>query len=93
MTGRGETAMRQRAAGLPSGYEEPRPSGPKLALEVPYLLLDVREADAYEKVSRSRNQGVFLVSAKNAFVPVKRDNSVNTYLRISTVPRGSERSE
>ena len=54
MTGRGETAMRQRAAGLPSGYEEPRPSGPKLALEVPYLLLDVREADAYEKVSRSR---------------------------------------
>ena len=39
------------------------------------------------------NQGVFLVSAKNAFVPVERDNSVNTYSRFSTVPRGSERSE
>ena len=39
------------------------------------------------------NEGVFLVSAKNAFVSVKRDNSVNTYSRISTVPRGSERSE
>ena len=38
-------------------------------------------------------KGVFLVSAKNAFLPVKRDNSVNTYSRISTVPRGSERSE
>ena len=38
-------------------------------------------------------KGVFLVNAKNAFVPVKRDNSVNTYLRISTVPRGSEQSE
>jgi len=25
------------------------------------------------------NKGVFLVSAKNAFVPLKRDNSVNTY--------------
>ena len=37
--------------------------------------------------------GVFLVMTKNAFVPVKRDNSVNTYSRISTVPRGSERSE
>ena len=24
-------------------------------------------------------EGVFLASAKNAFVPVKRDNSVNTY--------------
>ena len=38
-------------------------------------------------------KGVFLVSAKNAFVPVKRDNSMNTYSRISTLPRGSERSE
>ena len=37
--------------------------------------------------------GVFLVKTKNAFVPVERDNSVNTYSRISTVPRGSERSE
>ena len=41
----------------------------------------------------SSSKGVFLVSAKNAFVAVKRDNSVNTYSRISTVPRGSERSE
>jgi len=38
-------------------------------------------------------KGVFLVKTKNAFVPVARDNSVNTYSRISTVPRGSERSE
>ena len=38
-------------------------------------------------------KGVFLVSPKNACVPVKRDNNMNTYLRISTVPRGSERSE
>ena len=38
-------------------------------------------------------KGVFLVCAKNAFVPVKRDNSMNTFSRISTVPRGSERSE
>ena len=30
---------------------------------------------------------------KNAFVPVKRDHSVNTYSRISTVTRGSEQSE
>ena len=39
------------------------------------------------------NEGVFLVSAKNAFVPVKCDNSVNTHSRISTVPLGSEQSE
>ena len=39
------------------------------------------------------NLGVFLVSAKNAFVPLERDNSVNTYSRISTVSQGSERSE
>ena len=38
-------------------------------------------------------KGVFLVSAKNAFVRVKRNNRVNTYSRISTVPRGSERSQ
>ena len=38
-------------------------------------------------------KGVFLVSAKNAFVPLERNHSVNTYSRISTVPRGSERSE
>ena len=31
-------------------------------------------------------KGVFLVMTKNAFEPVKRDNSVNTYSRISTVP-------
>ena len=44
------------------------------------------------KVSLLTNLGVFLVSAKNAFPPVKRDNSVNTYLRISTVPQVSEQS-
>jgi len=36
------------------------------------------------------NKGVFLVSAKNEFVPFKRDNSVNIYSRISIVLRGSE---
>ena len=48
-----------------------------------------------EKLLNSK--GVFLVSVKNAFVPVKRDNSVNTYSRISTVSEPvngvSERSE
>ena len=39
-------------------------------------------------------KGVFLVKMKNAFEPVKRNYSVNTYSRISTVPRGvSEVSE
>ena len=28
------------------------------------------------------NKGVFLVKTKNAFVPVERDNSVNTYSSI-----------
>jgi len=32
------------------------------------------------------SQGVFLVTTKNAFVPVKCVHSVNTYSRISTVP-------
>ena len=49
-------------------------------------LLDVDS----KRLVGNMNEGVFLVSAKNAFVPVKRDNSVN---RISTVPRGSEQSE
>ena len=39
------------------------------------------------------NKGVFLVKMKNAYEPVKCDNSGNTYSRISTVPRGSERSK
>ena len=38
-------------------------------------------------------EGVFLVKMKNAFDPVKRIHSLNTYFRISTVPRWSERSE
>ena len=33
----------------------------------------------------SQTKGVFLVSTKNAFVPVKRNHSMNTYSRISTV--------
>ena len=37
--------------------------------------------------------GVFLVTTRIAFVPMKRDFSMNTDLRILTVPRGSERSE
>ena len=50
---------------------------------------DSIEEERQEK-EREKNKGVFLVSAKNAFVPVKCDNSVNTYSRISPVPRGSE---
>ena len=57
-----------------------------------------REYEANRIVSLIRltgfwTQGVFLVKMKKAFVPVKRDHSVNTYSGISTVPRGSERSE
>ena len=37
--------------------------------------------------------GVFLVTKIISIVPVKYDNSVNTYSRISTVPRGSEQSD
>jgi len=39
------------------------------------------------------SQGVFLVKTKNAFVPVERDDSVDTYSRISIVPGRSERSK
>ena len=46
-----------------------------------------------DKTMAKLPMGVFLVKTKNAFVPVKRDHSVNTYLRISTVPRGSEQNE
>ena len=37
---------------------------------------------SYSHLTRNGCKGVFLVSAKNAFVPEKRDNSVNTYSRI-----------
>ena len=40
------------------------------------------------------NLGVFLVSAKNAFAPMKRDISVNTYLKFQLSHEGvSEVSE
>ena len=39
------------------------------------------------------HKDVFLVMTKNAFIPAKCVHSVNTYSRISTVPRWSERSE
>ena len=39
---------------------------------------------------RFNNEGVFLVTMQNAFVPVERIYSVNTFSRISTVPRGTE---
>ena len=39
------------------------------------------------------SKGVFLVTTTNAIFPVDRDNSMNTDSWISTVPRGSERSE
>ena len=38
-------------------------------------------------------KGVFLVKVKDAFVPVRRVDSMNTYSRISTVPRWSKQSE
>ena len=44
-------------------------------------------------LSSNMTLGVFLVKMKTAFVPVKRVHSVNTYSRIATVPRGSERSK
>ena len=37
--------------------------------------------------------GVFLVKMNNAFVPVKRDHSVNIYSRISTAPRMEQASK
>ena len=40
-------------------------------------------------IARS-SKGVFLVKMKNAFVPVKRDNIVYIYSRISSAQRGSE---
>ena len=43
-------------------------------------------------LSLQTSQGVFLVTAKTAFLPVKRNHSANTYSLISTVLRGSERS-
>jgi len=52
ISGEGEKSIRDRAAaGLPSGCDQPRLRSPPLkpALEVPYLLLDVREADAFAK--------------------------------------------
>ena len=45
------------------------------------------------KSMKGEREGAFLVSAKNAFVPVKRVYSMNTFSRISTIPQGSEQSE
>ena len=61
---------------------------PKSFLTRLSLFMDLAAVQRQELVAK-----ITQVSAKNAFVPVKRDNSVNTYSRISTVPRGSERSE
>ena len=44
------------------------------------------ETNKRRKGVEMEGMGVFLVMTKNAFVPVKCDNSVNTYSRISTVP-------
>ena len=57
---------------------------------------DERNVQTVENDHRSwatHCKGVFLVKMKNAFVPVKRVYSVNTYSRISTVLRGSEQNE
>ena len=42
---------------------------------------------------KRQSQGVFLVKTRISIVPLNRDHSVNTDSWISTVPRGSERSE
>ena len=47
----------------------------------------MREKETRHCIKISNETPRFLVSAKNAFVTVKRDNSVNKYSRISTVPR------
>ena len=59
------------------------------------ILLDNSGSMSGERgeIARETGEGVFLVSAKNAFVSVKRDNSMNTYSRISNVPQVSEVSE
>ena len=41
----------------------------------------------------NNNKGVFLVTTIIAFIPIERILSMNTDSGISTVPRGSERSE
>ena len=46
-----------------------------------------------DRITWKGSQGVFLVTAKNAFLPIEHVYRVNTYLRILTVPQGSERSE
>ena len=46
-----------------------------------------------ELIDNNAFHGVFQVKMKDAFDPVKRDHSVNTYSRISTLPPGSEGSE
>ena len=50
--GCGEMSIRERAAGLPSGGEQQnrQQQQPRPTLEVPYLLLDVREPDSYAQV-------------------------------------------
>ena len=46
-----------------------------------------------ELIDNNAFHGVFQVKMKDAFDPVKRDHSVNTYSRISTVSQESEQSE
>ena len=64
-----------------------------------YVLLSVRTTYQYiiTKLSDSfctrENQGVFPVTVIIAFLPIERVLSVKTDPWISTVPRGSERSE
>ena len=56
LSGRGEreATARARAAGLPSGGDQQQgKNSMRPAIEVPYLLLDVREQDEYSKVNIS----------------------------------------
>ena len=52
--GCGEMSIRERAAGLPSGGEQQnrQQQQPRPTLEVPYLLLDVREPETYAQVHK-----------------------------------------
>ena len=57
--------------------------GPMMKAERRWSVHSVDVQDHLERVTML-SKGVFLVSAKNAFVPVKHDNSVNTYFNCPT---------
>ena len=78
--------MRQGTAKCPSNKALPESSNQ-------ILLAGKGDENENQFVFCHTSEGVFLVTTRIAFVPVKRDLSMNTDSRISTVPRESERSE